>query len=244
MSVNQKIKEKLQKLLALAASNNEHEATLAMEKAQTLMKEYNLSVLDVADDGSGAAVENEHVWGLTKSRQRWESRLSATVAAAFDGRAVFNLTDNGWYVTFIASRTDIAFIVDLFERLRQAVRRMSDAYVKHERSMRPWLAAKTLHNSYRQGLVRTINQRLQTLKENTRPDAVKTNHYGLTGMDLVVVKSQAVDQRVTELFGATKKDRRTKLTVYSHAYHQGQEDGNSVSLHRSIDGKRPEEIQA
>lgn len=220
MSVDQKVKDKLQKLLALAASDNEHEAALAMEKAQALMNEHNLSVLDVAEDGSGADIDDEKVWGLTKSRQRWESALSAAIAA----------------------RTEITFIVDLYTRLRQTIRRMSDAYAKRERSARPWLSAKTLHNSYRQGLVRTINRRLKVLKENTRPDAVTINRYGLTGMDLVVVKSQAVDQRVTELFDSVRQDSRAKLKVYSHAYQQGQEDGNNVSLHRSLDGERPAEL--
>lgn len=242
MPVDQKIKDKLQKLLALAASDNEYEAALAMEKAQALMNEHNLSVLDVAEDGSGAAIEDEKVSGLTKSRQRWESTLSATVAAAFDGRAVISRSEEGWYITFIAARTDITFIVDLYTRLRQTIRRMSDAYVQRERSARPWLSAKTLHNSYRQGLVRTINRRLTSLKENTRPDAVRTNRYGLTGMDLVVVKSQAVDQRVTDLFEAVRQESRAKLKVYSHAYQQGQADGNNVSLHRSLDGERPAEL--
>lgn len=242
MSVDQKIKDKLQKLLALAASDNEHEAALAMEKAQVLMNEHNLTIKDVAEDGSGAIVEDENIWGLTKSRQRWESALSGCIASAFDGRAVVNPTEEGWYVTFIASKTDMAFIVDLYERLRQTVRRMSDSFVKIERSHKPWLSAKTLHNSYRQGLVVTIHNRLQTLKENTRPDTKRVNKYGLTGMDLVLVKNQAVDQRVENLFGKTYSESRSKIKVYSHAYQQGKEDGNNVSLHRSLDGVKPAEL--
>ena len=242
MSVDHKIKDKLQKLLALAASDNEHEAALAMEKAQALMNEHNLTTHDVAEDGSGAIIENEDVWGLTKSRQRWESTLGSSIAAAFDGRAVVSPTDEGWYLTFIASRTDMAFIVDLFGRLRQTVRRMSQVYVDRERSSRPWLSAKTLHNSYRRGLVLTIHKRLETLKENTRPDAERVNRYGFTGMDLIVVKNQAVDQHVEKLFDKLRSEPRTRLKVYSHAYKQGQEDGNQVNLHRSIDGDGPAAI--
>ncbi len=39
--------EKIQKLLALATSNNEHEASLAMEKAQELLLRHNLSMAEV-----------------------------------------------------------------------------------------------------------------------------------------------------------------------------------------------------
>jgi hypothetical protein len=64
-TMDQKIIEKLQKLLALAASDNEHEAGLAMSKAEALMREHNLSVADVALNGSGAYVQSEEVTGLT-----------------------------------------------------------------------------------------------------------------------------------------------------------------------------------
>ncbi|MDD3816412.1 MAG: DUF2786 domain-containing protein, partial [Desulfocapsaceae bacterium] len=51
--IDQKIINKLQKLLSLSASDNENEAALAMKKAEGLMREHNLSVADVALDGSG-----------------------------------------------------------------------------------------------------------------------------------------------------------------------------------------------
>lgn len=237
MAVDQKILDKLQKLLALSASSNEHEAVLALEKAQALMNEHNLTVQDVAVDGSGADITSQEIWGLTKSRQKWESILGASVANTFDGRAVVDSDAAGWFVTFVAGKTDMVIIVDLFDRLRLSVRRMSKYYVDRERSMKPWLSAKTLHNSYRRGMVQTIHKRLAALKQNTRPDDQARNQHGYSGMDLVVVKNRAVDQRITELFGQTRKESSHKIRVDSGAYHQGRKDGNKVSLHSSVDGK-------
>lgn len=230
-----KVKEKLKKLLALAASDNEHEAALAMEKAQALMNEHNLSVRDVAEDGSGAVIKDEDVPGLTKSCQKWESSLGFRIAEAFDGRAIRTRSANGWCLRFIATKTDVEIIVDLFERLRSTVKRMSGGYVQTHRSLYPGTSAKTLHNNYRWGMVNTIKERLQQLKENTRPQE-STNQYGLTGTDLIVIKNKAVDQRVTKLFPKIKKGKTVRLNYLPGAYAQGQKDGSTVNLHRAVGG--------
>ncbi len=239
MPAEQKILDKLQKLLALSASDNEHEAALALEKARYLMNEYNLTTRDVADDGSGADVNNQDLWGLTKSRQKWESLLGSAVAKTFDGHAVITKATEGWYFTFVATKTDMEIIVDLYTRLRQTIRRMSDAYVLHQRKNQPWLSPKTLHNSYRRGMVLTIHGRLQQLRENTRPDAKQQNRFGLTGKDLVMVKNAAVDQHMTELFGKVHTVRSGRVTVNAAAYNQGRQDGDHINLHRSLDGCGP-----
>ncbi len=239
MTVEQKVFDKLQKLLALAASDNINEAGLAMEKARVLMNEYNLTVLDVAQDGSGACVKDERIWGSSKYRQKWEESLGNEIAKAFDGRAIISPTLDGWYVTFIASQTDVAIIVDLFERLRLIIRKMSKAYVDDKANNKPWLSPKTLHESYRMGVVITIRNRLQTLRRNIRPDAGVKNRYGFTGMDLMVVKNQAVEERVNEMYADGLQEESVPTTkVYTNAYRQGKEDGDSISLHPSIKGKK------
>ena len=43
------MKEKIKKLLSLAESSNQHEAKLALEKAYTLMHEYNFSLQEIND---------------------------------------------------------------------------------------------------------------------------------------------------------------------------------------------------
>ncbi len=240
MSVDQKVFDKLQKLLALSASDNENEAELAMEKAKVLMNEHKLSLLDVAQDGSGASVQDERIWGFSKNRQKWEESLGNEIARAFDGRAIISPTLGGWYITFIASKTDIAIIVDLFERLRLLIRKMSKAYVDAKENDKPWLSPQTLHESYRMGIVITLRNRLQILRKNTRPDATIKNQYGLTGMDLVAVKNQAVDERVHELYTNGLQEESVPTTkVYAKAYRQGKEDGDAISLHPSVKGTKP-----
>lgn len=232
--IDQKIIVKLQKLLALSASDNENEAALAMKKAEELMREHNLSVADVAMDGSGAHVSSAEAHGLTKTSQTWEVFLGVTIAKTFNGRAIRTRNTQGWAFTFVAGKTDLEIIVDLFERLRSSIRRMSDAYVRSARNTTR-VHGKTLHNSYRLGVLETITQRLELLKKNTAPTQER-NAYGMTGMELMVVKDKAVDQRVSRLFPHVKSTPRPASTVLGSAYRQGQADGNNISLHRSVNG--------
>jgi hypothetical protein len=232
--IDQKIIAKLQKLLALSASDNENEATLAMKKAEELMREHNLSVADVALDGSGAHVSSAEVDGSTKTSQTWEVFLGSTIAKTFNGRAIRTRDTHGWAFTFVAGKTDLEIIVDLFERLRSSIRRMSDAYVRSAKEFTS-VHGKTLHNSYRLGVLKTITKRLELLKKNTAPTQER-NAFGMTGMELMVVKDKAVDQRVNRLFPLIKTMSRISGRLEGDAYRQGQADGHNISLHRSVNG--------
>jgi len=235
VKVDDKVLKKLQKLLALSASDNENEANLAMSKAEELMREHNLSLADIAIDGSGADVDSAEVAGLTKSIQKWERMLGNCIANSFNGRSIYyKLGRGGWQFTFVAGRTDLTIIVDLYERLRQTIRRMSKAYVDNNKS--PFVSPRTLHNSYRLGVVDVVWDRLIKVQSNSQSNNNSQNAYGLTGTELLVVKQQAVDDRVNDLFPRVKKPVRTRSVVDPDAYQQGQVDGRNVNLHRSVQG--------
>lgn len=233
--MEKEIIEKLKKLLALSASDNENEAILAMSKAEQLMRRHNLSIADVAIDGSGAYVESVEIEGLTRSVQKWEQQLGTCIARTFNGQAVCCRLGRGkgWQFTFVAGRTDLAIIVDLYNRLRQTVRRMSADYVHNNPNS--FVAPRTLHNSYRVGMTIVIRERLEKFRENTRPDD-SFNACGLTGKELIIVKDKAVDQRVGRLFPKLKRSSVRFSSVETSAYSQGRDDGRKVSLHRSVNG--------
>ena len=55
---NEKLLEKLKKLLALAKSDNPHEAALALQRAQKLMQAYNITQADLALSDIDESVSN------------------------------------------------------------------------------------------------------------------------------------------------------------------------------------------
>lgn len=231
--MDDRIIEKLQKLLALAGSDNEHEAALAMARAEALMREHNLSLADVDPDGTGATIADVQIepTGSLTTYPLWESDLACAVAWAFHGQVVNWINGYGRCkkLHIVAGQTDMAIILDLFERLRQTVRRKAAAYVKAEGG------GYRAGQSYRVGMVHTVARRLEALRRNTEPGD-ESNAHGVSGKDLMVIKDKAINQYFTELFGQPKKDTRKLQFGDEAAYLQGQADGRDVSLHRSMPG--------
>lgn len=235
--MDDRIIEKLQKLLALAGSDNEYEAALAMARAEILMHKHNLNLADVAPDGTGASVVDTRIrpTGSATTYQAWETVLAGAVACAFHGRVVNCYQGKSTRcraIHFVAGKTDMIIILDLFERLRQTIRRKSAAYARGVnaalRSNAYWAG-----QSYRIGMAGTITERLKALRRNTEPGD-EINAHGVSGKDLMVIKNQAIEQYFTELFGPTEKET-LKLRVGDEiACLQGRIDGRDVSLHRSM----------
>ena len=232
--VDERILHKLQKLLALAGSDNEHEAKLALSRAEALMRAYRLNLADVALDGSDAHVDDLVVEARSRALPHWEIVLADEVADAFDGRVLIlksPVHGRGDRLHFIAGQTDLIVIVDLFERLRQAVARQSAHYVKWHESWDSRLAGQ----SYRAGMLKTIGERLRALKANSRPDG-EAKPGSLSGKELIQVKCEAVDRRLAELYPKTGSFKTRLRMGDDSAYEHGRRDGGKLSLHRSVPG--------
>lgn len=70
MNDKTKIIDKIQKLLALSKSPNEHEAALAAEKAQELLATYNIDVSEVEAEEAKASVTQDSVRTIRKAWKR------------------------------------------------------------------------------------------------------------------------------------------------------------------------------
>ena len=233
--IDEHILSKLHKLLALAGSDNEHEAKLALSRAEALMREHRLNLADVALDGSGANVGDAVVEARARALPHWEIVLADEVADAFDGRVLIlrsPLNGRGERLHFIAGKTDLIVITDLFERLRQAIARQSAHYVKWHESWDSRLAGQ----SYRAGMLATIGERLRALKANSRPKDEGERPGALTGKELIQVKCDAVDRRLAELYPKTGSFKTRLRMGDDSAYEHGRRDGGNVSLHRSMPG--------
>ena len=72
---NEKIQEKIKKLLALSSSPNEAEAALAMEKAHELLKTYNLSLSQISINEEDDAGIIEETYMESNRLHSWKLRL-------------------------------------------------------------------------------------------------------------------------------------------------------------------------
>ncbi|MDR1575198.1 MAG: DUF2786 domain-containing protein [Treponema sp.] len=125
------IKRKIKKLFALSASSNPNEAAAALQKAQTIMREYSINM-------SAADLLNfERVEVKTGSRGRHapphESRLMKAVAEAFGCRRAYGYTDGeGFYKVhdFIGPKHRVQIASYIATVLLRKLRRERAAYIK------------------------------------------------------------------------------------------------------------------
>lgn len=81
--MDEKIKERIHKLLALSDSPNENEAKLAMLRVRELMAKYNLSEKDITAPGP-IEVFNDHIGVIYTARKTaWKQALCAVIADAY-----------------------------------------------------------------------------------------------------------------------------------------------------------------
>lgn len=78
----QKAIDKIKKCLALASSDNPHEAAAAMRQAKALMEKFNISVADVSAADIGEAKTKSTTMARDKPAQ-WEANLAAMIGTAF-----------------------------------------------------------------------------------------------------------------------------------------------------------------
>lgn len=84
---NQKILEKIKKLMAMAGSSNKHEAATALRQAQILMEKHgiNQSAIDLSDISSQFASA-----GKSQNPPRYHHHLVSTISAAFAVKPIYH----------------------------------------------------------------------------------------------------------------------------------------------------------
>lgn len=86
--MDKRILDKIKKLMALAGSNNPHEAANALRKAQLLMQQYQLSEADV--ELSDIAEHSAALVNTSKTQPKWSLNLLAMIQQAFGVTAYFS----------------------------------------------------------------------------------------------------------------------------------------------------------
>lgn len=121
---NEKIQEKIQRLLALATSPNEHEARSALLKARKLMAKYKISEHDL-DDAEGQDVKHIRT-GVTYTQRRdpWAYSLAYVIANNHCCEA-FRMKEKGKQtaeICFAGFETDAVICKNLFVYAMDCIR--------------------------------------------------------------------------------------------------------------------------
>lgn len=230
------IKDRITKLLAMAASTNENEAALAMGMAQNLMDKHNLSMaeLTVEEAGSEEAVIKDGESLFTAGRiTSWKELLAGHLAQAnacrlikwtHQGRKLGGV--RGSSINIYGRPSDIAIVRFLLAYAVTQLSRFAPKGMGHEYS-----------NSWYLGAVRGIKEKLDASKKETYKDASK---YALIKLDN---RSKAVDLFVEQDCPKLKKGAAVKCNIHSGAYNQGYEKGRNMDLNQQSRLKTAESIR-
>lgn len=147
-----RIRERVEKLLALATSSNVHEAAAAAERAQRLIAEHRLEAWVAETETDPITDARDEPLEQAKRLRRWKSVLASTLAQA-NGCVAYTLDLGGEKAIVLVGRA----------RDREAVRSLWDWLVKRIE----WLSAshgsgqsKKWHEAFRIGAAATIAERL------------------------------------------------------------------------------------
>ncbi len=218
------------KLLALSQSANEHEAALAMQKANELIEKYHLEEL-----GSDAL----HRYGfgiIDRKRKRIESyqrRICTILHDFFFVRVVLSsLYDplrNDTYKTIelLGKKENVAIAEYCYFFLEN---RLAALWSVHKSRFKG--SVRTEKNSYYLGLLRGFSQKLQEQKK-AKKDLRSQPHLG----ELVVADEKRLGDFVDMRFPRLRKAARSGARIYQSTYNEGVETGKNITFAEGLCGK-------
>ncbi len=207
---NDEIMKKIQKLLALAESDNEHEAISASLMAQKLLAKYNITL-----EKNDTDEEIREVTVKLNTGDKWKYNLGQIIANNYCCKFYW-LSGGETIVTFRGYITDIMIARRVFTYLFSVGKRLAKTYEKNHREEHGF--AYGIYNSYCSGYLNGIEGELNKQ---------------CTALQLVIPKE--VEKDWDEKFKDIKTtDTNIPLNDYG-AFKQGETDGKNALNAQYID---------
>ena len=215
--MDESIKQKIRKLLALAKSPSENEAANALEKARKLMEENNLTEND-------CTIHVSEVKRL-KSRSLWRSLIAQSVAW-INGCAFISVREAGNAVTrFYGSETDTFIAAEMHNYLIKTINRMAKQNIRKN-------AKKPFIESYKYGIAVMLNQRMEK---------AGSLYSWSNKRDEQLERLQEYVDHLYENYETARVPKKGK-PILSNAFIRGMSAGTSISLNRQTTGRTPKSI--
>lgn len=218
--MNTKIIEKIKKLLEMTEANgaSENEAMVAALKAQKLMAECNIDLIDIQDEHKPTdEISEEFVDISDNSHQvsKWKGRLANIIAQNF--RCKVYLHGNK-AVVFYGYKTDAKIAGDVFKFLFKTGGKLANKYYnlcrKEGKSTRGVLNAYLV--GYCQGIADVLEKQCVAL--------------------MIVTPAEVEDGWKEKSKGFGTKSNALRISGDQRAFEYGRNEGRSVANARSIEG--------
>lgn len=213
---------KVQKLLALSNSANEHEAALAASRARDLLSKYNLDMAECLareEEIDLKAVEEQ----IKDKEVAWAGNLFGGVARIFDCHPI----RGGGLFRFVGMTADVQTAVYTYQFLCREIERLGTQAMPMLKAQNRGESPRRLGSSYRMGMVSRI---LRDMREQSPKR--KAEQEGCTA--LVVIKKAGIQDYINDAYPNLRRGRPTRSYVSNGAYERGYADGANVSVRPGV----------
>lgn len=222
-----KIVQRVQKLLALSESSNEHEARLAMLKAQEILVKHKLSLKEVKEFKMSNSAIKKKASTVSFTKARWKAQLASLIADNF-GCYCYLKTRHTHFVIFFGREEDVTVCNIVLEYavdcINSSVRKLRYKYSRLGHS------TKGLENDYAMGFINGLNKAFEKQKRTNEKWA------------LVLLKDKEVVDAYAEIEFTKTIDTNIKFRGFSDEYYQGIEDGKGFSISDKITNEESNEV--
>ena len=222
MNEQDQLYHKIRQLFAMAehAASNEHEAAIALEKAQALLLQHNLdrATLGVVDTGPSRApgigkvdVTEEHGWP-------WRRSLAHVIAINNLCKVIGNNSTKTFHL--FGTRENVRSVLEMYYWIAEQLIRLAGTGHREYKRQGGYESARTWNNGFYQGAINTLGSRLERPMEEFRQGA---------GQALVHVHTTALSDAVRKVYPHTSKSSRRSVRM-GDGYFSGKAAGNRVTL--------------
>jgi len=225
-----KILDKVKKTLNLAMNNNnEHEAKLAMLKAQEIMAKYNLSMKDVearSEIEKKVAVEKDATDPSGRTPW-WYKTLSVIIAKNFKCHPYIAPSRGKTKIVFIGLEEDLAISIEVFKYAVEFINKYATAYI--QKLYREGKDSKGVRNDFVSGFLAGLKTAFDT--------QVASHNYAMVIVPDQVVKD-AVSSKALKVYKPTGIQPKFSGSqeAKSKGYEKGRQFGSSENSTKKIEG--------
>lgn len=216
---------KIQKLLALSQSSNEHEAALAAARAQDLLFRYNLDMASVADatNPRTAYARNFFTIGSGKALE-WKRDL-VFVLARFNFCRAFTYSGSKT-MAIVGQRHNYEVVTGLYDYLSAAFGRLVERAFTEYRLAGGAEHHLTYKTSWLLGAVAGVRAQLLAQQQANKAASEASSA-------LVLVKDAELDAAVNDLIGGVVPRKGASAKSVS-GYGAGYQTGRTIGLHKQV----------
>lgn len=229
-----KVIRRVNKLLALAGSDNEHEATLAMQRATELLHRYNLAMSALAERSGCVRLV---IQTGKKQIPTWRKNISRILKTYFFVEVIYSSL-------YDAERQDSYKTIELLGRAENVPIAEHCYYFLEQQLASLWLKnrhrfqgnTRTAKNSYYLGVLEGFSQKLAEQAKKVSQENQREREPGAG--ELIISNDKGVQEFIRLHFPRLQTIRRNTVQINKDSYENAVVAGKNIVLHQSLTEKK------